>query len=101
MTKFFKELFKGLKWVLISLSILAALIGMWLGCAWSLGWLVDNYLNIEMLNSQKYIGFGSVVLVFILIIQIITIILVLWALLAWGRSKGIVKIPEALQKKGK
>jgi len=101
MNKFFKELFRGFKWVFVAFLILVGLIGLWLGCAWSLGWLVDNYLNVEMLSSNKYIGFGSVVLVFILIIQLITIILVLWALLAWGRSKGVVKLPNNKHEKGK
>jgi len=89
MGKFFKELLRGTKWVGMSLIILAILIGMWVGCAWSLGWLVENYLSLENFGPHKYIGFGSGVLVFILIIQIITIILTLWALLAWGRSNGV------------
>lgn len=100
MSKFTKELFHGTKWVVIAFFTLAFLIGMWLGCAWSLGWLVENYLDIENLAPHKYISFGSGVLTFILIIQIITIILTLWALLAWGRSKGIgVKLPQGIHQK--
>lgn len=104
MGKFFKELLKGFKWVIIALIILAALIALWIGCAWSLGWVVHRYVDLKNFSPENFIPFGSVVLVFTLIIQIITIILTLWALLAWGRARGVIKKPsftDSLLKKDK
>lgn len=91
MTKFFKELLRGFKWVTLSLTILIIFITLWVGCAWSLGWLVNKYFDLKNFGPENFIPFGSGVLVFTLIIQIITIILTLWALLAWGRSRNIIK----------
>ena len=89
-SKFFKELLKGFKWVIISILILAIIIVSWIGCAWSLGWLVERFFDLQNFGSNKYIVFGSGVLAFTLIIQMITIILTLWALLAWGRSRSVL-----------
>ena len=100
MGKFFKELLRGLKWLGLSLIILAALIAMWVGCAWSLGWLIEHYVDLQNFGPHRYISIGSGILTFTLIIQIITIIITLWALLAWGRSKGIVKLPKSIHQKG-
>jgi len=99
MNKFFKELLRGLKWVGIALLILVALVAMWVGGAWSLGWLINQYVDLQNFGPHRYISVGSGVLAFTLIIQVITIILTLWALLAWGRSKGIVKLPKGIYQK--
>lgn len=88
MSNFFKELFKESKWVLISLVVLALLVSAFVFGAWSLGWIVDRLFDMQKFNSDYYIPFGSAVLVFTLIIQIVTVILTVWALLAYGKTRG-------------
>lgn len=87
MNKFLKELFKGFKWVLISILILALIIAVFIGSAWGLGWLVDRLFDFKDFGPKFYIPFGSAVLVFTVIIQIITVIITVWALLAYGKSR--------------
>lgn len=94
MSKFFKELLTGFRWVLISITVLVGLVASWIGCAWLLGWLVERYFDLQNFGPDDFIVFGSGVLVFTLLIQIVTIIITIWALLAWGRSQGLVKKKE-------
>lgn len=86
---FFKELLKGLKWVVLALIILTVAVITWYGVSWSLGWYVDRFFDLKSFGSQDFVQFGSSVLVFTLIIQIITIILTGWFLVSWGKSRGI------------
>ncbi len=91
MPKFFVELFKGSKWVAISLLILAAFVSAFIGSAWGLGWLVERLFDLQSFGPDRYIAFGSAVLVFTTLIQVVTIILTIWALLAYGKSRGIIQ----------
>lgn len=91
MSNFLKELLKGSKWVFISLVILILLVSAFVFGAWSLGWIVDQLFDMEKFNPDYYVPFGSAVLVFTLIIQIVTIILTIWALLAYGKTRNIIK----------
>jgi len=84
----FIEMLKGLKWVILALAILAAIVASWWGIAWSLGWYIDKIYNLSEFNSGLYVQFGSSVLVFTVIVQIITLILFGWILIAWGKSQG-------------
>jgi energy-coupling factor transporter transmembrane protein EcfT len=86
---FFKELLKGLKWVVLALIALVIAVASWYGAAWSLGWYVDKFFDLENFGQQNYVQLGSCVLVFTLIIQIVTVILTGWLLLSWGRSRGL------------
>lgn len=85
----FKELFKGLKWVLLSIAILAVLVVSWYGAAWSLGWYINRFFDLSNFSQKNYVQFGSCVLVFTFVIQIMTVILTAWFLIAWGKSRGI------------
>ncbi len=89
MGKLHKELFKGLKWVLIAILIIAFMVGAWVGLAWSIGWFVNRFFDLQNFSPESYISFGSIMLVFNLILQIITVIITVWALLAWGKSRGM------------
>jgi len=91
MSKFLKELFKGFKWVLISILILSLIIAIFVGSAWGLGWLVDKLFDLKNFGPNFYIPFGSAVLVFTFIIQLVTIIITIWALLAYGKSRGLIQ----------
>lgn len=90
MTNLFKELLRGLKWLIISIITIISLVGLWIGCAWSLGWLVYRFIDLKNFGADNFIAFGSCVLVFLLLIQIITIIIGAWVLIAWGRSHGLM-----------
>jgi len=85
---FFKELFKGLKWFLLALAILAICIAAWYGFAWSLGWYVHHFFDLKNFGQWNYVQFGSCILVFTLVIQIVTVVLTGWFLIAWGKSRG-------------
>jgi hypothetical protein len=89
--EFFKELLKGSRWVLISILVLALIIASFIGSAWGLGYLVERFFDLKNFGPDRYIPFGSAVLVFTFIIQLITIIITIWALLAYGKSRGIIK----------
>jgi hypothetical protein len=88
--KFFKELGVGFKWVVIALIVLAILVSLWIGCAWGLGWSIHRFFDMSNYGPNKFISFGSCALVFTIIIQAITIILVGWVMLAWGRANGLI-----------
>jgi len=90
MKNFLKELTKGFRWVLVALLILIVLVAGWVGAAWLLGWAVNHFFDLRHFSSANFISFGSCTLVFMLIIQIITIIITGWAMLAYGRSRGII-----------
>jgi hypothetical protein len=101
MNSFLRELFKGTKWVSIAIFILTVAISVFVGSAWSLGWLVDRLFDLNNFDPGYYISFGSAVLVFTLIIQIITIIITIWALLAYGKSsRGIIQKKDDENAKG-
>jgi hypothetical protein len=84
-----KELIRGLKWLGAAIGVLILLIGLWLGCAWSLGWAFSHFFNWAAFGPSKYISFGSCALVFTVIIQILTLLLVGWVLVAYGRAHGL------------
>lgn len=85
-----KELFRGLKWVAIALGVVAILIGLWLGCAWGIGWTLNHFYDLKNFGPHKYFSLGSCTLVFTLIIQVVTVIIVAWFLMAYGRANGII-----------
>ena len=85
--KFFKELLKGSKWVILALVILSVVVVSWYGAAWSLGWYTHKFFDLKNFGQGNYVQFGSCVLVFTLIIQVITIILTGWFLISWGKSR--------------
>lgn len=85
--KFWKELLKGSKWVVICLVVLAVGIAAWYWVAWCLGWYTHRFFDLKTFGPQNFVQFGSSMLVFTLIVQIITVILTGWFLLAWGRSR--------------
>jgi hypothetical protein len=88
---FLKELFRGLKWVMVVLLSIAVGIGIWVGSAWGLGYLINRTFDLKNFGPHNYISFGSFVLVFALIVMIITIVLTGWALISYGRSRGLIK----------
>lgn len=89
MSKLSKELIRGLKWVLISIFLVIIMIASWIGFAWAIGWFTQRFYDLSNFGPSNYISFGSSILVFTFVIQIITIILTLWALLSWGKARGI------------
>lgn len=89
MNKLHTELLKGSKWVLVAIIIIAFLVGAWVGLSWSIGWFVNSFFDLQNFGPQSYISFGSIMLVFNLILQIITVIITVWALLSWGKSRGV------------
>ena len=95
MGNFFKALIKGSKWVVVFLGLLFFLIALWLGCAWSIGWLVNRFFDPSHFGPQQYLLFGSCVLVFTLIVQAITIILTGWILISYGQSTGALARMQA------
>ena len=85
MKKLIKELFSGLKWVFIPLVIIVLLASSWVGAAWSLGWLLERLFDLKNFSSKDFISFGSWVLSIALVVQIITIVIISWILLALGK----------------
>lgn len=92
--KFFKELVKGSKWVIIAIVALALVVAVWIGSAWSMGWFIDRFFDLKNFGPLNYIAFGSSVLAFILVIQIVTVVLTGWFLISWGRTHKAVKRKE-------
>jgi hypothetical protein len=88
---FLKELFRGLRWVVVILLSIAVAIGVWIGSAWSLGYLINRAFDLKDFGPHNYISFGSLVLVFALVVIIITVVLTGWALISYGRSRGLIK----------
>jgi len=89
MGRLHKELLRGSKWVGVAILVVIVTVALWLGIAWSLGWFTNRFFDLSNFGSQNYISFGSSVLVFTFIIQIITVILTAWGLLSWGKARGI------------
>lgn len=81
-----KELLKGLKWVALALLALVIIVGVWIGCAWAIGTSVNRLMQLNFEN-QNYIVLGSVILVFVLLAQVVTIILTGWVLISWNKSR--------------
>ena len=88
---FLKELFRGIKWIAIILCIIILLVAGWVGFSWCMGYAVDHLFDLKSFGSIHYISFGSCVLVFTLLVQILTVIFTIWAILAWGKSRGVIK----------
>lgn len=83
------ELLKGLKWVILLITVLAVLVISWCGAAWVLGWYAYKFFDLKNFGPENYVQFGSSVLVFMLIVQVITIIITGWFLISWGKSRGL------------
>ena len=81
------ECFKNSKWVIILLVSLVTVVGLWIGCSWTLGWLVNKIINSGKLSLDNYITVGSYVLSFVMVIQVITVALVVWFLLSWSKAR--------------
>jgi hypothetical protein len=88
--KFFKELTTGFRWVIVALLVLAILVSLWIACAWGLGWAIHRFFDMSTYGPKNFISFGSCALIFTIIIQAITVILVGWVMLAWGRANGLI-----------
>lgn len=85
--KFLKSLLTGLMLVGLIIGALAIIIGIWLGLAWSIGWAMDQLFDLVNFNSSQYIAFGSCILVFVLVTQIITLSVTTWFLVSWGKAR--------------
>lgn len=96
MSKLHEELLQGLKWVLFAIMGVVIIVLLWVGAAWSLGWFTEKFYDLPNFGSANYISFGSSILVFILLAQIITIILTAWGLLSWGKARGIYGKKESI-----
>lgn len=96
----FKELLKGLRWVILALIILAGGINVWYWIAWLFGWYVHKFFDLKNFGPWNYVQFGSCVLVFTLVIQIITVILTGWFLISWGKSRKMKEFKGAQEKNG-
>ena len=91
MGKFFSEFLKLSRILLITMLVLAGFIGAWCGTAWLLGWVIKALFHWQDMRPDQYIAFGSVVLIFTAAVQIETIVATGISMLAWGRSKGMIK----------
>lgn len=81
------QIVQVLKIVGIGIGIISFLIGSWVGMAWVLGWSADRLFNFAFFNPSVYIAFGSCVLIFTLGVLVITLSLLVWFLLTWGKNR--------------
>jgi uncharacterized membrane protein len=91
MSRFYKELLRGLKWVLFTIIVISFFVGVWVGLSWSIGWLVNRFFDLQNFGPQSYISFGSIILVLCLAMQIVTVVITAWALITWGKARGLYK----------
>jgi len=89
-----KEILKGLKLLGLIIGALAIIIGIWLGLAWGIGWAMDRIFDFVNFSQSQYIVFGSCVLVFTLVTQIITMSMTVWFLVSWGKARVQKIIPK-------
>ena len=95
MGKFIAELLTGFKWVLIAILLLSVLIAGWLGCAWGIGWAINHFFDLRNFGPKSYLAYGSCIIAITFILQVITILLTGWVLIAYGKSSGFIgKIPN-------
>ena len=94
--KMFKELMKSMKWIGLVVAVLMVLVGSWIGLAWVLGWATEQIFNLNI-DPNRYISFGSCILVFTFVTQIITVSLTIWFLISWGKAK----VNKTIKKAGK
>ena len=85
-----------LKWVGVAILAIAFLLGAWLGLAWLLGFSLTTIFHLNLIKSQ-FIGVGSCILVFTMIVQIITVVVTVWFLITWGKAK-VQKVAEGAVK---
>jgi len=78
---------QGFKIVGIGLTVIAFLIGSWAGMAWVLGWSADRLFDFAFFNPSVYVAFGSCILIFTLGVLVITLSLLVWFLLTWGKYR--------------
>lgn len=79
---------KTVRVILLSTLIIVAVVALWCGLSWVLGWAAHRMYGWDQFS---YVGFGSKVLVFTLSAQILTVVATCMAMIAWGRSKGLLK----------
>jgi hypothetical protein len=91
----FKESLKGLKIIGLVVLALAVILGIWLGVAWTIGWAMGRIFDLGNcgFSPTQYISFGSCILVFMLITQIITLSVTVWFLISWGKARVQKIIP--------
>ena len=94
MKGFFKKLSIGLKWIALVLLFVGGVLGVWVGSAWGLGCLFGHSFDMAHYGPLSYIALGSFLLVFVVLINIITLVLAGWALFVYGRARGIVKFSQ-------
>jgi hypothetical protein len=91
MSKFLIGLKKVFKWVSFILLFVFGTVGVWVGIAWVFGYLVDHSFDLACFGPQSYVGFGSFLLVLIILVNLVTIGAVGWGLFSYGRSRGLIK----------
>jgi hypothetical protein len=84
-----KNLFAGLKWMTVIILVLALIIATWLGLAWVIAWGMGQLFALGNygFGPDQYVAFGSCILVFTLVVQIITMSLTIWFLVSWGKAR--------------
>jgi hypothetical protein len=95
------DMLKVFRLLIAVLFLVSLLIGAWLGLAWGLGWGMDHLFDLGNFRSCDYIAFGSCILVFTLVVQIITTSLTVWFLVSWGKARVKKVIPNIGQMKEK
>jgi hypothetical protein len=98
MNNILKKILMWFKWLGFVLLLVCGIIGVWIGSAWGLGYLIDHSFDMVNYGSRSYVAFGSFLLVFVVLINLITLISVGWALIAYGRARGLVKFPQSVKK---
>ena len=76
------------------LLFIGGAMGVWIGFAWGLGCLIDRSFDMAHFGPHNYIAFGSFFLVFVLLINVVVLISAGWALISYGRTRGILKMPQ-------
>jgi hypothetical protein len=78
---------KYVKILSLVLAGIVASIALWCGVAWGLGWGIHLIFKWWELRPSQYMSVGSVILVFTVAVQILTISGSCLFMLAWGQSK--------------
>ena len=94
MNKVLKKLLTAFKLLALVLLFVGGIMGVWTGFAWGLGCLIAHSFDIAHFGPHNYIAFGSFFLVFVVLINVVILIVAGWALISYGRARGIVKFPQ-------
>ena len=94
MNKFLKRLFVAFKLLALMMLFVGGVIGIWVGFAWGLGCLIDHSFDMAHFGFHSYIAFGSFLLVLIILINVVALILTGWALITYGKARGLIKLSQ-------